>query len=333
MLYTISKTDNFDNNNREIKLLSNARSEKIFDTKSCRDHKQNLQWRKDMDIETLRTFLILANTKNFTRTAGQMFIAQSTVTNRISELEKELQVSLFYRTNRSVELTPEGTKFKEYASKVIDLTDSSMAELTSFKKYVRHLRIGASDSIYEGHLAPILLHYQQNHPDNSLKITIGLSSHLLELLQNDILDVAFTYLPLSKSSFHCDIFKQDSMVLVTDYKNQKYRTGITKEDLLYENYLMCNFALQDVGQFIRGLFPKYHQFALEIDDCSKIIPFLIGQDNYTFLPKNMAVPFLKANRLRMIPLLDFQTPVINSYIIGKKSTMKLWEDVFLTHNK
>ena len=57
-----------------------------------------------MDIEALNTFLTLANTKNYTRTAAQLFVAQSTVTNRIHELEKELNIALFTRNNRSVEL-------------------------------------------------------------------------------------------------------------------------------------------------------------------------------------------------------------------------------------
>ena len=61
-----------------------------------------------MDIEALNTFLTLANTKNYTRTAAQLFVAQSTVTNRIHELEKELNIALFTRNNRSVELTVEG---------------------------------------------------------------------------------------------------------------------------------------------------------------------------------------------------------------------------------
>lgn len=47
-----------------------------------------------MDIEALNTFLTLANTKNYTRTAAQLFVAQSTVTNRIHELEKRVE----YRT-------------------------------------------------------------------------------------------------------------------------------------------------------------------------------------------------------------------------------------------
>lgn len=285
-----------------------------------------------MEIEQLRTFLVLAGTKNFTRTANQIFVAQSTITNRISELEKEIGVSLFSRTNRNVSLTPEGEHFRIYAEKVVELTDNSLSELSSLHKYKNQLRIGASDSIYEGHLAPIILKYQQNHPNDSLKISIGLSSHLLEQLQHDILDVVFTYLPLKKANYHCELYRQDTLVLVTDTKNKQYQNGITHEELLSVNYVMCNFALQDVGQFIRHLFPKYHQFALEIDDCSKIIPFLMNSNNYTFLPKHMADPFVTDKKLQIIPLSDLQTPIINHYIIGNHAKKELWKNIFMNDN-
>ena len=41
-----------------------------------------------MDTQILKTFVILAKLRNFTKTADELFIAQSTVTNRITELEK-----------------------------------------------------------------------------------------------------------------------------------------------------------------------------------------------------------------------------------------------------
>ena len=146
-----------------------------------------------MDIEALNTFLILANTKNYTRTAAQLFVAQSTVTNRIHELEKELNIALFTRNNRSVELTVEGEEFKDYAEKVITLTNASLSEISSLHKYANHLRIGCSDSIYEGHLAPIILEHRRQFPNDALKITIGLSNLLMDQLQSDIFDVIFTY--------------------------------------------------------------------------------------------------------------------------------------------
>ncbi len=281
-----------------------------------------------MDFEGLKTFLVLAETKNYTRTANQLFVAQSTVTNRIREMEKELQFPLFERTNRRVELTKEGEKFVAYAEKVLDLTEQSLAEITSVEKFQDYLRVGCADSIYESHLAPLILQHQTTHPDHSLKISIGLTNHLLEQLQNDFLDVVFTYLPLKKAKYHCELYKQDSLVLVTDIRNEKYKSGITQRQLLEENYLMCNFALQDVGQYIRKLFPKYHQFQLEIDDCIKIIPYLAGQENYTFLPKDMAETYIHMEKLREVPLLDFQTPKINSYIIYRKEKEQLCKEIF-----
>ena len=92
-----------------------------------------------MDLESLRTFIVLSDTKNFTQTANQLFVAQSTVTNRISELEKVVNAKLFSRNNRLVELTPEGEQFLLYAEKVMKLTESSLAEISSFKKYKNYL--------------------------------------------------------------------------------------------------------------------------------------------------------------------------------------------------
>ena len=136
----------------------------------------------------------------------------------------------------------EGEQFKDYAEKVITLTNASLSEISSLHKYENHLRIGCSDSIYEGHLAPIILEHRRQFPNDALKITIGLSNLLMEQLQSDIFDVIFTYLPMKKSSYHCEVYKQDKMILVTDYYNTMYARGITKQALIAENYLMCNFA-------------------------------------------------------------------------------------------
>lgn len=282
-----------------------------------------------MDIENLRTFVILANTKNYTRTAAQLYVAQSTITNRINELEKELSVNLFTRTNRSVELTPSGEQFLEYSEKVIKLTDVSLSSISSLGKYKSNLRIGCADSIYEGHLAKVLLKHNKKHPEDSLKITIGTSNGLTQQIQDNIFDVVFSYLPLNKASYHCEIYKSDETILVTDYSNTKYKRVIKREELTREKYLMCNYGLQDVGQFIRGLFPRYHQFPLEIDDCSKVVPYLIGGQSYTFLPRDMAEPYIKDKQLRAVRLKDVETPAINSYIICKNSRWEACEKIFM----
>ncbi len=279
-----------------------------------------------MNIESLQTFVVLASTGSYTKTANQLFVAQSTITKRIKELEKELKIPLFERTNRSVKLTLEGENFKSYAEQVIELTETSLAQIASIHHFERYIRIGSADSIYEGHLATKILEYRKDYPEDSLKISIGLSNHLLEQLQGDMLDVVFTYLPLNKAAYSSDVYKQDRLVLVTDINNKKYKRGIKQQELISEKYLMCNFALQNVGEYIRKLFPRFHQFEFVIDDCMKIVPYLLGQQNYTFLPEDMANAYIEEKKLRKVKLLDFQTPIINSYIVYKKNKKKVLQD-------
>ena len=58
-----------------------------------------------MNTEEIKTFVVLSKVKNFTLAAEQMFIAQSTVTNRIGELEKEVGKKLFHRGSKTATLT------------------------------------------------------------------------------------------------------------------------------------------------------------------------------------------------------------------------------------
>ena len=52
---------------------------------------------------------------------------------------------------------------------------------------------------------------------------------------------------------------------------------------------------------------------------------------FRILPKDMAEPYIKSKQLRQVPLVDFNTPVINSYIIYKKPLEKICSDIFKIH--
>ena len=88
-----------------------------------------------MDTTTLRTFIALAQIKNFTKTAQQLFVAQSTVTNRIRDLEMELGVPLFIRSHKQVDLTPSGQKFLSYAQRFVSLELAALQDIQSSPTY------------------------------------------------------------------------------------------------------------------------------------------------------------------------------------------------------
>lgn len=90
-----------------------------------------------MDTQALQTFIVLANLRSFTKTADELFLAQSTVTNRIAELENEVGKRLFARNKRNVELTQEGMEFYQYAKRIVALTEEGIRAACALKRYDR----------------------------------------------------------------------------------------------------------------------------------------------------------------------------------------------------
>ena len=74
-----------------------------------------------MDTLQLQLFLSVSRTLNFTKTAGEFFMTQPTVSNYIKSLENSLGVKLLNRDSRSVSLTPEGQEFLSYANRLLRL--------------------------------------------------------------------------------------------------------------------------------------------------------------------------------------------------------------------
>lgn len=270
-----------------------------------------------MDTTTLRTFIALSQIKNFTKTAQQLFVAQSTVTNRIRDLEEELGVTLFTRNRKQVDLTPSGQTFLAYAKKFVALEISALQDLQASPLYTKEVAIGTTNTIYECHLQKKLRAYLQTHPSISLGVTISHSTDMLQALQEKTLDAVFSFSPFFRDGFQCQTYRTDTLLLVCQARDTTYAAGIRAADLQTIQYLFCNFALQSVGLYIQDLFPRHHRFPLEIDNSTKLPQYVADGLGYTFLPESLIEDDLRQGRLRNIPLLDFAPPKVESYYITR----------------
>lgn len=268
-----------------------------------------------MNTDTLQTFLLLAELKNYTHTANQLFVAQSTVSNRIQELEAELGKPLFVRSRKQLRLTEQGERFLAYARRILELTQSAAEELNSMSHYRFSLRIGSTNTIYDCHLSRKLVDYSLSHPETKLNIVIGHSHALIQMLQDHTLDMAFSYVPYAKKGIECSLFATDELLLVTAPQNREYGQGILRRELTGIPYLYCDFPFQEVGSYIRDLFPAGHAFPLEIDRSANLLPFLCGGKGYSFLPASIVRDSIDRGTLLPIPLLDFSIPPVSCYLL------------------
>ena len=102
-----------------------------------------------MNTETAAYLYAAAQIKKLSKTAEHLFIAQSTVTNRILDLESEIGKPLFTRKHKQIELTEAGLQFLDYAKQLVDLETTALQTVRSSLSPDERLRIGTTNTIYE----------------------------------------------------------------------------------------------------------------------------------------------------------------------------------------
>ena len=146
-----------------------------------------------MNTEHIAIFLNLANTLSFSKTAMNMGISQSAVSQDISSIEKELGTELFYRTRKKVALTKAGKAFYEDILPVYQDYIDTFRKLEAMNEQ-NHIEIhlGFSGTPYEIFaLNEVIKKYRREHPKVQFVVNHNSPQELAAKLSEGILDIAF----------------------------------------------------------------------------------------------------------------------------------------------
>lgn len=73
-----------------------------------------------MTLQNLKYMLEISNSHSFSKAAKNLFVSQSTLSAAVKELESDLGITIFKRTNRGVSLTYDGEDFIKYAKEIVE---------------------------------------------------------------------------------------------------------------------------------------------------------------------------------------------------------------------
>ena len=137
----------------------------------------------------LEYFLVAAEELNFTKAAKKLFISQQSLSNHISNMEKEFDVILFNRTT-PLTLTYAGQALKAKARQMLELRDETYRELSDIKDFsVGQLTLGLSHTRGRVILPEILPVFKERYPNIDLKLVEGNSSELADDLLHGNIDL------------------------------------------------------------------------------------------------------------------------------------------------
>lgn len=75
----------------------------------------------DLNMNSLKIFLEVANSNSFLEASNKLYVSQPAISKSMSKLEEDLNVTLFYRANKGISLTPSGEILYNYLKKAEDL--------------------------------------------------------------------------------------------------------------------------------------------------------------------------------------------------------------------
>jgi LysR family transcriptional activator of nhaA len=148
------------------------------------------------NLNYLRYFYVCAQSGSFTKAAEKLNLSQPSLSMQIKTFEGQLGFSVFIRTGRSLQLTPQGQALFIYASKIFAITeDISQYLKTNQKKTTNLFKIGVSDEIERPFVADVVGRLIRSHSSKSLKPSLVSRGHeeLIHQVLKESLDVLITH--------------------------------------------------------------------------------------------------------------------------------------------
>ncbi len=190
-----------------------------------------------MDIRNIKTFVRVAELKNFTKAAQEMNYVQSTVTMQIQLLEKELGFSLFDRVGKKISLTDMGREFLNYAYEMLHIVEKAESISNNATEIKGSLRIGISESLLFSVFNDILPKLKKEYKNLNISIKTGHTFELVDQLKQNQLDIIYISKSLNTDpDIKCYYQKEEQLVFVcaNNHAVAKSKKVSIKELLSYE---------------------------------------------------------------------------------------------------
>ncbi|AIQ28227.1 hypothetical protein P40081_08605 [Paenibacillus sp. FSL P4-0081] len=141
-----------------------------------------------MNIENMEAFVFVVHLGSFNKAAEALFLSQPSVTARIRSLENEMNVKLFHRNGRYIQLTEGGKKLIPYAEKILQSYREATYKMNQHIALPEEVRIGCSISISNYLLPGILEKFRVRFPDTRVKILSYPSEQIMTRILDEEVD-------------------------------------------------------------------------------------------------------------------------------------------------
>ncbi len=272
-----------------------------------------------MDLNKIKYFHAVANTLNISKASKLVHLSQPALSIQIQNLEHELDLKLFSRTNRGLALTEEGKKLLISANELIRWQQTTLENINELKNISGCIKIGSYTTASSYLLPSLIAPFLKKHPEVKISYDYSDTDIIIEKIKNLELDCAIISEAPKTTGLSIKQFFSSELILVAA-KKRKIPKKLSAKDI--EDYPFLSYPLRrdycyrmvekKVGKHLAKT-----NVAIESTSFDTLKHSLLEDIGITFMPRYLIEKELNSGLIKEIQLKGLKLPIEFSIVTKK----------------
>lgn len=265
-----------------------------------------------MTLQQLRYVIEVANRGSINEAAKRLFISQPSLSNAIKDLEEELQIAIFERTNKGISLSKEGVEFLSYARQVVEQADLLENRYLNAKPSPQHFSVSTQHYAFAVN-AFVSLVKEHGHDEYELALRETKTYEIIEDVKTLRSEIGILYvnefngkvihnLLRSANLQFTSLFTAKPHIFISINNPLAKQSSVTVAEL--QDYPYLSFDQGEYNSFHFSeeiLSTMLHKKSIRVNDRATLFNLLIGLNGYTISTGVLSAD-LNGNEIIPVPL-------------------------------
>ena len=211
-----------------------------------------------MNFRQLEIFLAVAENRSFVKASAALYIAQSAVSIAIQKLENELDLKLFSRNNKRVELTAEGQALLSHADKIMSQTRDAKLELAEMSELRKgEVKLGVPAMLASYILPSYLVDFKRQYPNIKITIIDEGTKLIRQHLDQGLIDIGIINLDEPVDDIESHPIIHEEMLLCLSRSHPLAKRHTVKFSDLKDQHLILYREGYFLREIVNRMFKRY----------------------------------------------------------------------------
>ena len=264
-----------------------------------------------MNLKQIEAFVKIANNQSFSQTAKEMYLTQPTVSAAIKNLEDELDIPLFVRSTRGVEMTEGAQQIYLYARQILESAAAiqRISNDASLRESAGHEILVSASTIPSQFILPEMMAlFCDKYPDTQFRVSVSDSAAVVKDVEEHKADIGLCGIVPDRKHCTCIPVYRDELIIITP-NTERYRTLRMNPDIdwIREEPVILreegSGTRAEAMNYLRraGIDPQELMVTARISNTSAILQAVRRGIGITFLSRLAAEEDLQAGHILSVP--------------------------------